>query len=293
MTQPDNRILLDKIEFYITNICNLSCTDCNRFNNYNFKGQQDWSDYKEVYQSWSRLINFKRIVILGGEPLMNPSISKWVKGLQKLWPDAPKQVLTNGTHLNHIPDLYETIRYNNAWLGVSLHNQNETDYIFSEIERFLRPPIVKITGKENNRQRADVVFEDKDRMEIPVWYQDEFYNSAVITDQQGRLTLHNNDPEQAHNVCGFATNKNYHFIRGKLYKCGPVALFPEFDQQMKLAVSDADRELINSYRPLGLDNFDDYHSEFFANLDNPIPQCKFCPANLQTQKIYPLIRKKQ
>lgn len=37
---------LDYMEFYITNVCNLTCTGCNRFNNYKFKGFQRWTEDK-------------------------------------------------------------------------------------------------------------------------------------------------------------------------------------------------------------------------------------------------------
>ena len=45
---------LNYMEFYITNVCNLTCTGCNRFNNYKFKGFQRWADYKEEYTQWSK-----------------------------------------------------------------------------------------------------------------------------------------------------------------------------------------------------------------------------------------------
>ena len=39
---------LNYAEFYITNVCNLNCTECNRFNNYHFSGHQRWDDYSDV-----------------------------------------------------------------------------------------------------------------------------------------------------------------------------------------------------------------------------------------------------
>jgi hypothetical protein len=102
---------------------------------------------------------------------------------------------------------------------------------------------------------------------------------------QKLFMVHNSNPEIAHQNCGFVFYKSYHFIRAKLYKCGPVALMPEFDQQHKLYISDQDRILLNSYQPLGVNNFQSYHAEFFSQLDQPIAQCKFCPEKYQFQKI--------
>ena len=82
---------LDKVEFYITNVCNLNCNHCNRFNNYNFTGWQRWSDYQADYEQWGKYLDIKHKVILGGEPLLNPDIIKWIQGIHKIW--GPVQLL--------------------------------------------------------------------------------------------------------------------------------------------------------------------------------------------------------
>ena len=84
--------------------------------------------------------------------------------------------------------------------------------------------------------------------------------------------------------------KTTNLINGKIYKCGPVALFEEFDQQYNLDIPVEDRELLSTYKPLTVDNFESYHTEFFENLPNPIAQCKFCPEEHNMRKIYPLVK---
>lgn len=295
-----NRPLLNKIEFYITNVCNLNCERCNRFNNHKFSGHQLWRDYADVYKQWSQQVDINQIVILGGEPCLNPSLVDWVKGINALWPRAV-QILTNGTRLNHIRDFYELFlgeqsafpetrqhyidsnRMRN-WIGVSWHNAFDLSELDSEIRKFLRGDIRVIKGRDNNKFDADMVWTDSNDVSVPVWVQDSFTDAAVRV-IPGGFGLHNSIPEDAHANCGFAKNKNYHFIRGKLYKCGPVALFPEFDLQHKLNISDQDRELLNSYKPLSIDEFDQRGTEFIDNLNNPIAQCKFCPVMPDYRKI--------
>ena len=102
----DPRSLVANIEFYITNVCNLNCVNCNRFNNHDFSGYQKWSDYKEIYAQWSKHIRLQRVTILGGEPLLNPTILDWIDGINQLW-GKTVQVLTNVTRLNHVPNLYD------------------------------------------------------------------------------------------------------------------------------------------------------------------------------------------
>jgi len=302
----DHRAFVSNIEFYITNVCNLSCNNCNRFNDHDFRGWQRWSDYAEQYQQWSKHVRLQRITILGGEPLLNPSICDWIDGINQLWNKAV-QVLTNGTRINHVPDLYNRISkfqdpkhpWIKNWIGISLHNENDREACFVEINKFLQHPVTyyKSTDPLNVDQchtwGADHAFVDKNGIRVHVWEYDSFYKSAVQKNSLGRFSLFNNDPAQSHNDCGFVQYKCYHFIRAKLYKCGPVALFPEFDQQHNFDISSQDRELLHSYLPLSVNEFESRGQHFLNHIDDVIPQCKFCPTikDQTNQKIFAVNKK--
>jgi organic radical activating enzyme len=291
----NEKIKIPKVEFYITNVCNLTCSRCNRFNDHAFKGWQKWSDYEQAYKDWSEKIQIGQIVILGGEPLLNPSICEWIAGINSTFQKGV-QVLTNGTRLNKTPGFYEAIQNCSApvgtnWIGISVHNSSELEWYFNEVKTFLKG---ELTWLETNSTGADYFVKDQNGVGVGIWLQDHFTNAAVHRLSNGQLGLYNNDPVEAHKVCCFAQFKNYHFIRGKLYKCGPVALFPEFDQQFALDLSDSDRELINSYHPLSIDDFDDRGGKFLSEIDNPIPQCKFCPRDTDiTQEKIVAVQKNQ
>lgn len=290
----DPRFFIPNIEFYITNVCNLTCTNCNRFNNHDFKGWQNWADYASIYEEWGKHIRFQRITIMGGEPLLNPSLCDWVAGINRIWGKSV-QILTNGTRLNHVPGLYELLTdwsdpkypWIKNWIGISLHNPNDREKCFDTIKKFLKGPIDYISRddprNENNAHTmgGDHAFVDVNGVRICVWEYDDFYTAAVQRTSAGRFVLYNNDPEEAHYHCGFARYKCHHFAKGKIYKCGPVALMPEFDEQHNIDLSDQDRALLNSYRPLTVEEFSTRGREFFDNIDNPIPQCKFCPTQSQ------------
>lgn len=289
--QPtDTRKLIHNVEFYITNVCNLNCTNCNRFNNFDFRGYQKWSDYQGTYEKWAKYVRLQRVTLLGGEPLLNPTILDWIDGINRLW-NVPTQILTNGTRLNSVKGLYEKLAnpLNPAepgiknWVGVSLHNRNDIDRCFDEIKKFLHGDIRYYHHTDpanvNNAMTygASHAFVDSNDVRIPVWEYDSFYRAAVHLNDSGRFTVYNSDPELAHKGCGFAMFKCYHFVHGALYKCGPVALFPEFDNQHRLDISEQDRQLINSYKPLRADEFPERGQSFLDEIDQVIPQCKFCP----------------
>ena len=95
MQSENNKLFLDYVEFYITNVCNFNCTGCNRFNNYNFSGTQRWEDYKDIYARWSKVLSLQGFAILGGEPMLNPTYKDWILGVNALWPKAKKKFVTN------------------------------------------------------------------------------------------------------------------------------------------------------------------------------------------------------
>ena len=276
-----NKHLFSKIEFYITNVCNLTCEGCNRFNNYSFSGWQRWSDYEETYTKWAEYVDIDRLVILGGEPLLNPDIIDWIYGLNRVF-DRNVQILSNGTRINHVKGLYEALQANGNWMGISWHNPDTIDEFDTQVRQFLRGNVVKVEKDDpRNKFGAQMAWIDENGVSIPLWIQYDFYDSAIKRDDTGRFTLHDSRPHVAHNSCGFRIHKNYHMIKGKLYKCGPAALFPEFDQQNKFNISEEDRAILNSYQPLTADDYPTRGAEFLDNIDNQLAMCKFCPESLE------------
>jgi hypothetical protein len=306
------KFTIPRIEFYITNVCNYGCTECNRFNNHKFTGHQRWEDYADVMREWGEYININFAVILGGEPLLNPTVTDWVRGLREIWPydhtgKNPEgghgfQLLTNGSRLSQVKGLYEAMRDSQTWLGVSLHNLDDFDSIDSAIREFYNNDFEEVTASEN-RDAGNIGadwFYKKNYLEYAgIWTQDTFYNSAIKSFDPSGIRLYNSDPTKAHENCTMRRFKNYHFIEGKIYKCGPAALFPKLDDQFGIHLSDEDREILNSYQPLTIEMArEGLTEEWFNHIDDEIPQCKFCPETydwvqqISTDDLYKKIRKK-
>lgn len=271
-----DRIFIDRLEFYITNVCNLTCDGCNRYNNYHFKGWQAWDDYAEDLARWAEKIEIRHPVILGGEPLLNPDIVKWINGIHRLWPEhSGVQVQSNGTRIDRVRGLYDAMTVDN-WIGISIHDPNDREEIFARIRNLLKHPIVE-TADKNHPVGSDYQFLDANRKFIHCWMSDKFVNSNIIELEDGQFTVFNSDPVIAHENCTFRRFKNYHWIRGRIYKCGPVALMPEFDNQFQFQISRGDRRIMHSYHGLSVDEFDTRGADFLAHIDDVIPQCRFCP----------------
>jgi hypothetical protein len=280
-----NRVLIDKLEFYITNVCNLTCSGCNRYNNYKFAGHWTWADDEPILTQWAKKIDIRHPVILGGEPLLNPDIVEWIKGVNRLWPDhSGVQVQSNGTRLDLVKGLYDVLNYGN-WIGISLHADEHREPLFARIRNFLQHPI-KETEDPDHPIGSRWQFVDVKKKYIHVWNNDHFVQSNIRKQANGQFGLYNSNPDRAHENCTFRMFRNYHMIRGRIYKCGPVALMAEFDKQYPFDISDEDRAIIHAPgRGLGIDEWDTRGREFLDNIDNVIPQCKFCPESYEYKPI--------
>lgn len=295
----------NKVDFYITNVCNFTCEHCNRFNNHHFTGWQRWSDYADIYAEWAKRVKLKAAVIMGGEPTLNPSLPDWIRGLATTF-NVDVQTLTNGTRLLEARGLYDALALKNpstgmpSHVGISIHNLEDFEEIRYNVTNFLKGPVREwgpILNKampENTwapDYKADYSAYDSNGVLINAWISNAFTESAIIPQPDGTFRLHNNnemETAQAFSSCAFAKFKSYHFIRGKLYRCAPAALMPEFDQQYPFELSPEDREILYSYQPLSIENYDARAQQFFATIDDPIPQCKFCSPNPQPSKIFPI-----
>lgn len=293
----------NKVDFYVTNVCNYTCENCNRFNNHHFTGWQRWSDYSDVYAEWAKRVTLTSAVIMGGEPTLNPSLTDWVTGLNDTF-GVGVQILTNATRLQNVNGLYDSMLYRvdgqNAGnhIGVSLHNHDDFETIRNNIVSFLGPGVQEWgrlinvpTPSVMPPYDSDYSAMDKNGVLINAWVSNTFTEAAILKTAQGRFTLHNNTPEQmaqAFDACAFRRFRSYHFIRGKLYRCAPVALMPEFDQQHHLEISDEDRILLNSYKPLTIENYDEYSEQFYKTIDDSVAQCKFCSPKPETTMIFPI-----
>ena len=274
-----DRALIDKLEFYITNVCNLTCSGCNRYNNYKFSGHWTWAEAEPVLTRWAERIEIRHPVILGGEPLLNPDIADWITGIRRLWPRlSGVQIQSNGTRLDLTKGLYEALVPGHGnWIGISLHAEEHREPLFARIRNFLKDPIVE-TENPADPMGSRYQFIDTNKRKVHVWVNDTFVQSNIVEQANGRFGLYNSNPDLAHENCTYRIFKNYHMIRGKIYKCGPVALMAEFDNQHHFDISAEDRAFLHATgRGLSVDEFDAHGAEFLANIDNVIPQCKFCP----------------
>jgi hypothetical protein len=110
-----------------------------------------------------------------------------------------------------------------------------------------------------------------------------YFHQGALKPKANSFELYNSDPIKSHAVCHSKTC--HHFDKGLLYKCGLSSLFKEFDQQFYLDLTPSDRDLMQNYQPASADGNSEDLLKFINNLNQPIPQCKFCPEYYDIKEI--------
>lgn len=236
------------VEFYITNVCNLTCRGCNRFNDLNFKGHYRWSDHAELYESWSRRINIDKISIIGGEPTLNPDLELWVSNLRRLWPKSDIMIQTNGTYFrSYFTNFWK--KYKTTFV-ISLHDINTAEEII---------------------QNWKTQFEPHQAVSFLKGF---IFHQSSLVKENNHFTLNHNDPEEAFRCCDM--KYDHTMVNGKLYKCPTTAILPEFDNQFHLQLDIKQKELLYSYVPLLPDCSEQDLLDFFQQREKSIKQCELC-----------------
>jgi organic radical activating enzyme len=272
---------LHHIEFYLTNVCNLTCTDCRSFNNFNLTGYYDFDI--DLYRPWAELLDLDGIEILGGEPTLHPNLSAWMAGLRELWPTTPIYISTNGTYLDKAKNLHELAEQYNVDIKVAMHSQHLRKIIANKIlTGFGDCRVLPLEKAPSGDFINTVVLETNRGVKLYCNNYEHFQLSAF---KNNEFEFYNSDPVVAHKNCGLSNC--HHMIDGKLYKCAVTATAGIFLQQYNLPIP----KILSEYRPLT--PADITSQQVLDNLQKHIPQCTLCPENNVVSKITSTLKNKK
>jgi hypothetical protein len=131
---------VEETDFYITNVCNLTCETCITYNDRKFKGYSKWEDYRQMYEDWAKILDVNMMVIIGGEPYSHPELLTWAQGIRRLWPDVESfAVCTNGTyfHLDENKKISRDLVDLGLWIDVSVHDPSHYSDVKFHLEDIL------------------------------------------------------------------------------------------------------------------------------------------------------------
>lgn len=112
------------LEFHIADHCNLNCKACEHYAG--LVKAPHYPDFERFSNDMHRLHelidDIGRIRILGGEPLLNPEVSKYVRLSRELYPKAEIIVVTNGLLLKSMSsEFFDVMRETGAGISVSAY----------------------------------------------------------------------------------------------------------------------------------------------------------------------------
>jgi len=118
------------MEFSVAFHCNLNCKGCSHFSPLT---EELFPDYESTEKDFIRLKelvpHIHMIRLLGGEPLLNPELPKYVRLVRKIYPYTDLHIVTNGLLLKSLPtETIECFRENNVVIDISVYPATRNSY---------------------------------------------------------------------------------------------------------------------------------------------------------------------
>lgn len=115
-----------QIEIHLVDHCNLNCVYCNGFNPVAKPNFLDLEQYRKDLEKLSILTNagekIDRLILLGGEPLLNPEITKYLEIAGKNITNCPILLFTNGILLPYMnKEFWKSCCNNNVIIMLTLY----------------------------------------------------------------------------------------------------------------------------------------------------------------------------
>lgn len=259
------KLTLPFLETMATQTCNLSCVGCTNYSDLPVKGYLSWQQAKQSIQMWSQRLELPDFGIIGGEPLLNPTIDQWVIGLRELLPDTRIRLTTNGILLHkklEIVDLMHKI--GNSLFKITVHQNNQQlECIIDEIFKKYKWKTINEFGITRWVTDNNFKFQVNRPTKFIKTYIGEYSN----------MMPHNSNPVDAYKIC---SQPNCPLLyNGKIYKCSTSALLADTLNHVR----NPNFEMWKPYlsNGIGIDCSQEELVQFVNNHGKPNTICRMCP----------------
>ncbi|SLN45624.1 radical SAM protein [Oceanibacterium hippocampi] len=255
--RKDGRFEIKALEIHITHACNLHCDGCRHYSNYNHKGELSLDQYKDWLSSWAERVTPRKFRLLGGEPTLNQQLVPMIYYAAELWPDATRQLTTNGYFLHRHEGLIEALTATNTRVALTIHSKDPT--YMKRVREF--EDALNIHG-----EKTGVNLFHNDRTDV--W--SHYYKGVGST----MRPFDDKNPRQSWEKCPCRFCPQIH--ENRLWKCPPIAYLPMQLKKFGLTDHPQWRDYAR-YDSLGLEGSDAEFEDFLTREEEPI--CGMCPAN--------------
>ena len=236
----DGLPFLIHLETNVTDDCNLSCKGCTHFSNlFDKKCCYALEDFKRDIAKIAENCAVIKLHLLGGEPLLNENLYKYVDFARVALPYTQIFIDTNGLLLfKHSEKLYESMKRNNVEFRISLYEP--TLRIKAKIVDFLNSRNIKFTFKPEQAQITKF--------------------TKILSES------FDSDPEKSMTVC---TSAGCRFLRnGTIYKCPVEGLVYAYYDKFGIT---------NDLKyGIEIDSIDNWHKVIWQLNEHPVEACRVC-----------------
>ncbi len=257
--------ILPFLEVMATQACNLSCLGCTNYSDLPLKGFLSWDDARKMIEPWVQRIEMPDFSVIGGEPLLNPTIKDWVIGLRDLLPNSRLRLTTNGLLLHKKLDIVDLMHdIGNSLFKITVHCEDEK--LNNSIEEiFNRFKWTKTQEFGLTRWVTSNGF--KLQINRPTQFVKTYVGEYI------NMMPHNSNPVDAYKIC---SQPNCPLLyNGKIYKCSTSALLADTLNH----VGNPNFEMWKPYlsNGIGIDCSQEELVQFVNNHGKPNTICRMCP----------------
>jgi len=189
--------IMPRLEINLVDECNLKCKGCTHFSNlFSEKNHYDLDKFKSDITTIAANCHVHKLVLLGGEPLLNERLSEYLDSTRKIFPYAEISITTNGLLILKQPGkLFDSMKTNDVSFTITPYKP--TTKIVPKITEFLKAKGLKF-----------------------------IFKSPVFKFEKTLSSTFNSNPARSMAVC---INSGCRFLRnGKLYKCPVEGMIYKF-----------------------------------------------------------------
>lgn len=250
-------IELPALEYHLAHGCNLSCQQCSHYSNFRLAGAMPTpAEAKVEYEAWHQRIVPKRFALLGGEPLLNPSLIEHLLLARECWPHSNLMLVTNGFFFERHPDLPKTLVEVDCRLEVSQHGTHE-----AYLEKFRK---AKQTVWRWREEYPGI------QIKIRQSHQGWMRQYRIV---DGKPMPFDSRPNDAFKICMQKTCTQ--LFKERLWKCPALAYWSQLQQQLNLE-DIPEWQLFRDYQACSSECSEAELLAFFRS--KAIPQCGLCPS---------------
>lgn len=231
---------LPYLEFHVCDHCNLNCNGCTHFSP--LVNGEKFTDFLQFQKDINRLgelfTNINEIRILGGEPLLNPELYKYIEEVKKVFPHSFLHVVTNGLIIKNIDEkLMDTCKKAGVIFDISCYKPMWGE--IEDIKLFLRDSGIKF------------------RIEPPII---NFHKILNLDGDSNKYMIYSNCIEKR---CKMLYN-------GRISTCAMPFLIKYFNKYFNINILSGENDTIDIY------NEELTVIEIIKKLNSPMDMCKNC-----------------